>query len=184
MTHSERLLVLQANFRHLLALLVAFALLIAVPATASASGLKIGVVDVEFIILKSKKGQNAKKKLKRIFNKKQKELNAAQEKLLSLKKQLENPSGVTTPEKRKKMLIDYQQGVLKLQEDFVKHQKTLAKKEVELMKPLLKKLEAVLTDFAKAGGFDLILTRSQHGVVFAKPTYDITKAILSKMDAG
>jgi len=167
----------------LLALLT-LALLLSIPVTASAGTLKIGVVDVEYIILKSKKGQSAKKKLKRIFNKKQKELNKKQEELLALKKQLENPSGVTTPEKRKKMLITYQQGVLQLQENFVKHQQSLAKKEVELMKPLLKKLEKVLTDFAKAGGYDLLLTRSQHGVVFAKPAYDITKAILAKMDAG
>lgn len=169
--------------RLILALLFA-ALVFAIPTTASAADLKIGVVDVEFVILKSKKGQSAKKKLKRIFTKKQKELNKQQESLLAMKKQLENPSGVTTPEKRKKTLVAYQQGVLKLQEAFVKHQQNLQKKEVQLMKPILKKLETVLTEYAKAGGYDLVITRSQHGVVFAKPKYDITKAVLTKMDGG
>ncbi len=170
--------------RNILTALLFAAFLFGIPTQASAGTLKIGVVDVEYVILKSKNGQKAKKKLKRIFGKKQKELNKQQEELLALKKQLENPSGVTTPDKRKKMLINYQQGVLKLQESFVKHQQSLAKKEVELMKPILKKLESVLTAHAKAGGYDLLLTRSQHGVVFAKPTYDITKAILAKMDGG
>ena len=169
---------------HVLPAALVALLILASPASAAAKDLKVGVVDVEFVILKSKKGQAAKKKLKRIFDKKQKELNAKQEHLLSLKKQLENPSDMASPDKRKKMLIDYQQGVLKLQEDFVKHQQELAKKEMELMKPILKVLEKVLTDFAKEGDFDMVITRSQHGVVFAEPDLDITKDILARMDKG
>lgn len=150
--------------------------------SALAANLKIGVVDIEYVILKSKKGKAAKKKLKRIFDKKQKQLNTDQEKLLKLKEQIENTSDVTTAEKRKKLIVEYQQGVLKLQEAFVKHQQELAKKEVQLMKPIIKRLEQVLTEYAKAGGYDLILVRSQHGVVFAKPSFDITEDILTKVN--
>ena len=152
-------------------------------AEAQAKDLKIGVVDVEYVIIKSQKGQAAKKRLKRIFKKKQGDLDKKQNTLLELKKRLENPSGMDSPEVRKKALIDYQQGIVKLQEDFVKHQKDLAKTEMKLMKPILKKLEEVLTTHAKTGNFDLILTRSQHGVVFAKPSMDITQDVLKRMDA-
>lgn len=151
---------------------------------AAAKDLKIGVVDVEYVVIKSKKGKAAKKKLKSIFDKKQKDLNSKQERLLELKKKLENPSDMQSPDKRKKDLMEYQQGVLKLQEEFVKSQQELAKKEMDLMKPILATLEKVLTEHAKAGDYDMILTRSQHGVVFAKPALDITEEILKKMDGA
>jgi outer membrane protein len=169
--------------RKLLALGIVVSLaLVALPALAD--GLKVGVVDVEYVIIKSGKGKAAKKKLKGIFDRKQKDLNAKQERLLELKKKLETPSDLESPDKRKKNLMEYQQGVLALQEEFVKSQQDLAKKEMELMKPILATLEKVLTEFAKAGNYDMILTRSQHGVVFAKPALDITEEILKKMDGA
>ena len=149
---------------------------------ALAQGPKIAVVDVEYVVLKSKKGQSAKNKLKKTFDKKQKELDERQEVLLKLKGQLENPSEMETPERRKKTLMEYQQGLLKLQEDFVKNQQELAQKEMELMKPILKDLEGVMTKLAEDGGYDLIMNRSQQGVIFAKPAYDVTEKVLEALD--
>ena len=49
-------------------------LVLAGVASAAAADLKIGVLDVEYVVLKSNKGQAAKKKLQRTFERKQKEL--------------------------------------------------------------------------------------------------------------
>lgn len=151
---------------------------------ARAAEIKVAVVDVEYVILKCKKGQAAKSKLKSLFEKKQAELDQQQEELLELKKKLENPSAMETQDARRKSLMEYQQGVLKLQEDFVKNQQELAKKEMELMKPILKTLEEVLGGLAEKGEYDLIMNRSQQGVIFAKPAFDVTERVLKSMDGG
>ncbi|MCB9728319.1 MAG: OmpH family outer membrane protein [Deltaproteobacteria bacterium] len=156
--------------------------LLLVGPVAHAVEAKIAVIDVEYVVLKSKKGQAAKKKLKALYEKKQKELDAKQNTLLELKEKLENPSSVETAESRRKSLMEYQQGVMKLQEDFVENQQALGKKEMDLMKPILETLEKVLNDFAASGDYDLIMNRSQQGVIFAKPSFDVTERILKALD--
>ena len=157
-------------------------LVLAGVASAAAADLKIGVLDVEYVVLKSNKGQAAKKKLQRTFERKQKELDKKQDALLELKEQLENPSDLESQEKRKRTLMEYQQGVLKLQEEFVKNQQDLAKKEMELMKPILAQLEEVLGQVAKARDLDIVMNRSQQGVIFAKPSFDLTEEVLEKLN--
>jgi Skp family chaperone for outer membrane proteins len=171
--------------RKLIILSLAFFVLGLTATTASAAKLKVGVVDVQYVVLKSKRGQAAKGKLKRIFQRKQKALNKQQEDLLKLKKRLEAPpSAVSTPDRRKKMVVAYQQGLAKLQEAFVQHQKFLAQEERKLMKPIFKRLESILNAVAKAGGYDLILSRGQDGVLFRKDAMDITKTVLTKLNGS
>lgn len=158
---------------------------LALPAAgALAAELKVGVVDVEYIIHTSAKGKAAKGKLKKMFEDKQKELDGEQKKLLELKKEIEEQSEMATPEKRKAMVLEYQQGLLKLQELYMKNQQELGKKEVELMKPILTSLEKILTDVAKEGDYDIIMNRSEQGVLFAKGDYDLTKSVLEKLNAN
>ena len=170
----------------------ALLLLVAAPAVfapsasaqAAAQGPNIGVVDVEFVILNSKTGKAAKSKLKKLFDKRQSDLDTKQDELLALKKKIESPSAMETDEGRKKKVLEYQQGVMLLQEDFMKSQQELAKQEVKLMKPILEKLESVLGDLAADGEFDIIMNRSQQGVIFAKPAFDVTDRVLKSMDAS
>jgi len=151
--------------------------------TAQAQALKVGVVDVEYIIHTSKKGKAAKARLKKMFEDKQKDLDGAQKKLLDQKKQIETSSAMASQEKKKQMVMEYQQGLVELQEMFAKNQQDLAKKEVELMKPILKSLEEALTKLATEEKYDLIMNRSEHGVLFAKETFDITEKVLAKLNA-
>ena len=150
---------------------------------AMAKNIKIGIVDVEYCILKSKQGEKAKKKLKKIFEKKQKKLDKKQKKLTELKAKIENSGDMATAEKRKAMIGEYQNGVMKLQEEFVKHQQELAQKELELMKPILKDLEDVMRNIADKKQLDIIMNRSDKGVIYAKPEFDITEAVLKALDA-
>lgn len=162
---------------------VALVMFLAFPASALAADLKIGVVDVEFIIHTSKKGKAAKARLKKLFDDKQKELDGKQKDLLDLKDSITKGSDMETPDKKKAKVMEYQQGLLALQELYMKNQQELQKKEIELMKPILKSLEDILTDKAKAGDFDLIINRSEQGVLFTKPDHDITQDVLDKLDA-
>lgn len=169
--------------RRALVIALSFALLGVTAASASAADLKFGVVDVEYVIHKSKAGERAKGQLKRLFDAKQKELDGKQKELLKVKEQLENPSDMMTDKKKRELLAEYQKGLVELQNELMENQQELAKKEAELMRPILKSLEEVLTGMAEAGGYDLIMNRSQHGVLFTKPAHDITEDVLKQLDA-
>ena len=168
--------------RRALAVALSLAVLGATVQTASAADLKVGVIDVEYAIQKSKAGEAAKAKLKSLFDKKQKELDKRQNELLELKKQLENPPAMMTDAKKKAMVGEYQKGLLELQNAFLENQQELAKREAEYMKPILKDLEAVLAKIAETGNYDLIINRSQYGVLFTKPAHDITDTVLKALD--
>ncbi len=178
---------MRSSWNKSIILLAAIFLCVAISSTstsASAAGLKVGVVDIEYVILKSKRGKAVKRRLKALFTRKQKDLNKQQQNLLKLKKRLENPSAVDSKERRRKTLLEYQKGLVKLQERFVKHQQELAKRERKLMKPLFAKLEVVLKGIATKGGFDLILARSQYGVVFRKESLDVTDKVLKALNSA
>lgn len=168
--------------RNLTALVITATLVVGAHGVAKADTLKVGVVDVEFIIHTSKKGKAAKSKLKKLFEAKQKELDGAQEDLLKKKKEIEEGSAMASPEKKKALVMAYQQGLLSLQELYSKNQQELAKKELDLMKPILKSLEEVLTSIAVDEKYDIIMNRSEHGVLFAREDFDMTKNVLTKLD--
>jgi len=171
--------------RRALVVALSLAALVAIPGTAtmaSAADLKVGVIDVEYVIQKSKLGTAAKDDLKKLFDKKQKELDEKQKDLLEVKKQIENPSDMMTEKKKKELLNDYQKGLLELQNSFLENQQALQKKEAELMKPILDKLEKVLTALAEKENYDIIMNRSQNGVLFTKPEHDMTDRVLKELD--
>jgi len=168
--------------RRALVIALSLSLLGAFATQASATQLKIGVIDVEYVIVTSKAGNAAKDRLKRQFDRKQKELDDAQKKLLELKTQLENASEMMPDERKRALLREYQEGLMKLQEQYLQNQQDLAKMEMELMKPILANLEKVLNDFAEKEGYDIIMNRSQHGVLFSRSTHDITRQVLALLD--
>ena len=150
--------------------------------SVSAASLRIAVVNVEYVVMNSKKGKAAKRKLKKTFERKQKALDKRQKELLEQKKALENPSAMQNPDARKRKAQEFQQAVVKLQEDAMKNQQDLAKQEMELMQPILQDLEKVLAQISDKEKYDLVLNKSQQGVLFAQQKHDITQTVLRLLD--
>lgn len=66
---------------------------------AEAKELKVGVVDVEYVVHNSAKGKAAKAKLQKEFESRQKKLDTEQKRLLEIKKELEGMSAMTAKTK-------------------------------------------------------------------------------------
>ncbi len=164
--------------------LVLAVLALLVPSAASAAEMKIGVIDLEYVVLKSKKGQNITKKLKSQVDKARKDLEAKGKDALVKKEALQKSSEMDSADRKRKLAVDYQNAVVEYQELAVKHQQEIADKERKMMEPLYKDLAKVIEDYAQANDFDLVMSRSQFGVVFRKPGLDITEEIIKKLDGG
>ena len=72
--------------RSVICILVLVALLGMTAAEAAAKDLKIGIVNVELVIARSKKGKSAQKKLKAYLKKKESSLKRQQEEIQALEK--------------------------------------------------------------------------------------------------
>jgi outer membrane protein len=60
----------------------------------------------------------------------------------------------------------------------------MAKRESELVKPIMDRINTVLTQIRTEGGFSLILDSSSGAIVAADTTLDLTEQVLARLKAG
>ena len=168
--------------RSLICILVLVALLGMTAAEAVAKGLKIGIVNVELVIARSKKGKSAQKKLKAYLKKKESSLKSQQEEIQALEKKLTNQASMMTEEARKAAYQEYQRKAAGFQEAYMQSRQEIAKKEQALTQPILERLQKVLEGLFKLEGYDMILNQTSQGVLFAKESFNLNEVVLKKLD--
>ena len=152
--------------------------------TATAEELKVGYVDVQRALMETSEGQSAKKKLKTMFEAKQKELDERQEELKKLKTDLDKQRSLLKPDVVSQRERDLQQKFLQLQETYVRLQKELSEKEATMMKPILEKMNGVIGKLAQTDNFSIILEKSQSSILWARPHLDLTNEVIRQYNAG
>ena len=168
--------------RSFICMLVLVALLGTTAVEAAAKGLKIGVVNVELVIARSKKGKSAQKKLKAYLKKKEASLKSQQEAIQALEKKLTTQASMMTEEARKTAYQEYQRKAAGFQEANMQSRQEIAKKEADLTQPILERLQKVLEGLFKLEGYDMILNQTSQGVLFAKESYNLNEVVLKKLD--
>jgi len=165
---------------------VAFSfLLVAVmtSASAGAAATKVAVINIQKVLIESEAG----KKAKAMMEKKMEELKAGlkknEEALRALQKEIEKKSSAWSDEKKQEKAMEFQKKRRNLglqQEDANLEMKNLQEKHLT---PIMKKLETIVTEVAKAKGYTIVLPRN--GVLYFDKAVDITadttKALNAKM---
>lgn len=151
---------------------------------ARAEELKVGYVDVQRALTETSEGQSAKKKLKSMFESKQKELDERQEELKKLKTDLDKQRTLLKPDVVSQRERDLQQKFMQLQEVYVRLQKELSEKEASMMKPILEKMNGVIGKLAQAESFSLILEKGQSSILWARPHLDLTNEVIRRYNSG
>ncbi len=166
-----------------LGLLVALPQL-AAPAVASAQNLKIGYVDLQRALNETEDGRRAKESLKKVFDKKQKELD---EQSTALKQAVEdlNKKRTLLPENtRVQKETELQEKMKAVQETYLRHQKDLAKQESEVTGQIFERMQRIIAKMADAENFTMVLDKNQSGLVFAKPSLDLTNELIRRYNSG
>ncbi|MGB3209564.1 MAG: OmpH family outer membrane protein [Desulforhopalus sp.] len=168
--------------RTLLAGLISLMLCFAASNCFSAD-LKIGVMNVQKIIVGCDAGKAAKER----FDKKMKELQSTfkseEEALKELQAEIKKKSSAWSEEKRAEKVREFQKSGRELQaktEDARFEMKNLQDKELE---PILKALEKVVDQYGKDNGFTAIMD-AQNGVVYFDKSVDISDAIVKKLNGA
>ncbi len=144
---------------------------------------KVAVISIQNAIIASKDGQKAGQELTAKFGPKQKEFDTLRGELAQLQEQLQKGGPTLTPDKTAQLQKDIDEKSRRLQrlQSDVKDEYTADQQR--LLVPLEQKMVAIISQYAKQKGFNVVLDTSGP-VVFADPSIDITKDIVALYDAA
>ena len=151
-------------------------------ATASAEELKIGVVDLQKAMELSEAGQKAKAMFQKKVDRVQADLKAKQDELALLKEELDRQSVLLSDEARMEKQSSYQLGLKDFKRLYEDAQEELRREDAKLSEKILKDLQAVIEDYGKKNKFDLIMEKTQSGLLHRNSKLDVTSAIILLYD--
>jgi outer membrane protein len=149
---------------------------------AAAAEAKIAVVDVQHAVMQTEDGIRAQATLKKLFDKRQQELDARQTELGRAREDIEKQSRVLSRQALEKRMEDWQRRMVELQTVFVENNKELQKKQGELTGPIIKKMVGIIARLAKKSGYELIIDKQ--AVPYARPDLDLTEQIVQMYNSG
>jgi len=141
--------------------------------------LKIGVLDLNKVMMESPQLEVAKKALKDKFDAREKEILAAQK---AFQTDVEaftknSPTMKESDQKAAKQKFTTQQK--DLQEKQTKFQKDLTDAQNDAMKDIVKKIETIVNSIAASKKFDLIIAKA--GTAYNKPELEVTDEAIKQM---
>jgi outer membrane protein len=149
--------------------------------SARADGTKIGVMNIQKILLESSAGRKAKDVFEKRMNELQSKFKAEQDTLVSLQQEIEKKSSAWSAEIKAKKVRELQKKQRELQvksEDAQIELKQLQDKELE---PILKMLQTVVNTYGQKNGYIVILD-SKVGVLFAANGVDVSEDVKKELD--
>ena len=148
--------------------------------SAFAGDTKIGVINMQKVLASSAAGKKAQKELEKKMNELKATFKKDEDALLALQKEIEKKSSAWSDEMKQEKAIEFQKKRRDLgtkQEDANIELKQLREKHLA---PILKKLEQVVKDEAKKGGYTIILPNN--AVLYKSDAADITVAVTKALD--
>lgn len=149
-------------------------------AADAASGLKIGVVDMQQILQKSTQIKTINDQLTRQFKPRQDKIIAQQKSLQDEINKLNKDGSVMNATDRNKL----QDKVIKERADLqgvaVAFQRDVTAAQQQAMQGFMTKFTSVVTNVAKSGNYDLIMQRA--GVPYVKDSLDVTSQVLAEIN--
>ncbi|MBX3183228.1 MAG: OmpH family outer membrane protein [Polyangiaceae bacterium] len=149
---------------------------------STAFAMKIGVIDTQRAIMETEDGLRAQATLKKLFDKRQRELDKKQRDLQAEKEQIEKQRGVLSKAAYQKRAEKWQQDMVELQQVFVEYNKELQKTEGQLTRPIYRKAMGLIRRLATSGGFDMVLDKQ--AAPYFRADLDLTDRLIQLYNEG
>jgi len=150
--------------------------------------LKIGYVDSQKILAQYQEAIDAQNQLEQIRNQYQAEYETKVREYQSLAQEIESQSLLLSEEKKKEKLRELQEKATEI--DKYKYEKLnpeggeFYRKNQELFKPIIDKINNVINKVGSDEEYDIILDASSGALLHALPKYDLTSRILEELNKG
>ncbi len=150
---------------------------------AAVEPVRIGVVDMQSVIVQSTKGQRAQAALKVETEAKQKDMNAREEEVRKLQAELERQKAVLSAAALREKEESIQRRVREIRRLAEDGNRDLQKREAELVGEIQREILQVVTEYGKEKGFSLIIERGTGAVWYVNERTDLTKDIIDRYNA-
>ena len=163
------------------------ALAVVAPLAAAAQGdkpAKIGIIDVQRILTDSALGKEAIAKIKQLQDAKLAEAKTKQDEITGLRQKINDGRLSLTEDKvaaLEKQAEDKMTDFKRFQDDA---QKELQRRQEEAFDGIEKRVNPIITEVGKAGGYTVILRKFESGLVYADDSIDVTDAVIQKLNAA
>ena len=147
-----------------------------------AEKIKIGVVDLQYVLEKCEAGKAAISKLKAEFKELKEKLDKKKKAIDELRQHLEKQRLMLTQEAQLDKELEYKQKVQEFKTLYSTYQQKMQIKERQLREPIVKELQKVLQEYGRQNNFTIILDKRNSGVVYNNDKVDITKEIIVKFN--
>jgi len=149
--------------------------------TVHAEAQKIGVMNIQKVLIESSAGRKAKSVFEKRMKELQKKFKKEQDSLVALKKEIEKKSSAWSKDKKGEKVRELQLKQRELQvksEDAQMELKQLQDKELA---PILKMLQTVVNSYGEKNGYSMILD-SKVAVLYADDSIDLSTQIKEELD--
>ncbi len=149
-----------------------------------AKDMKIGYINSQQIMSELQESQDAQKKLEKEEADYKKKLDDMESDIAKLRDTFEKQSAMMTEDKQKEKYAEIQSKM----DDYEKFRKDtwgpegkLYQRNAELTRPILDKVNTIIKKVGESDGYDYIFDVVPGGVVYAKPSDDLTQRVLEEL---
>jgi outer membrane protein len=161
-------------------------LLASLPAAEAAEAFKMGVVDPQAVLEKSKAGKKALDGLKEYVTTRQKLLSRDEEELRNTEKTLKEQVAKLSDTEKKEKETQFRAKIQDYQKRAQEFNQELQGKQKDLVEDYMKKIGAATQTVAEKGGFSIIVDKGSEQtikiVIYSKDTIDLTEQVTKEFD--
>lgn len=149
-----------------------------------AADVKIGVVDINQAMLRTKDGQSAKKSLEAEFKKRQETIQAMEAKMRKQSEEFQRKQELLAGDAKAKQQTEMQKELREYQEAVTKNQSEMEKRQRDLIQPIERKMNSIIAEIAKKENLALVISRPEQLVLYAEKEIDLTDRVVAEYDKG
>jgi outer membrane protein len=160
--------------------------LLPVSAARAADAFKMGVIDPQTVLEKSKAGRKALDGLKDYVSTRQKLLSRDEEELRNTEKTLKEASAKLSEGEKKEKETQFRAKIQEYQKRAQEFNQELQGKQKELVDDYMKRIASATQTVAEKGGFSIVVDKGSEQtikiVIYSKDTIDLTDQVIKEFD--
>lgn len=162
--------------------LVAFLIFIQVITAHATCDLKTGVIDMQKIIQTSTAGKKAVASLEAEFKQIQNDFKKQESTIQKKAADIEKKRPLLTEQALNEYQNELQKNIQAYREDLGKKQSLMEKKQMELTKPIIEKVQKLIDSEAKSKQIGLVLEKRAPHVIWSNDEIDLTNEVIKKVN--
>lgn len=143
---------------------------------------KIGLVNIQKIMVSTKEGKSVSKTLEKSFKAKQKQLDAEKKAIVSLQEKFKKQDAVLSDTAKMKKSQEIAKKMEMARRKAAQFEQDIRKQEAELKKPILEKLKPIIDQISKQEKVSMTFEVTASPVVYAASKIDLTDKVIKAYD--